>query len=446
MEIELSPTRHALKEELDLECVPLEASVSTHVPDEGPIGSLRSGCSESSNQQDQDLTLFDLRRDGCQILPSLLMASCGLMLTGFVFEDVKQWGTFESMPEYFVMIPMLLGLKGSLDMTLASRLSTAAHLGVFENAEDTQKLVSASLALLQVQAIVCGLLTSLLGGVLHSDFEIWNALVLISSTLLTSCIAAFVFGVFTSVVVIGSSRLHMDPDNVAMPIISSLADVCTLLLLASVASGAVFVTRIGYSFVCPVVIVVILLLWLPYMWHRTCEDSSCASVAISGWPPILAQLAISQVAGIILEDSVGKYAASALLTPYINGVGGALGCVYAGRLASSLHCGRRDREVAICLTLIVFDVVLQGGFLVIVDMFNLGGVHVDGLLALVYLTASVLQVALVVAFVAFGTRLLFSYGFDPDNYMVPLLTSLGDVLGTSFLLLSLQVGGNTAVQ
>lgn len=36
----------------------------------------------------------------------------------------KSWELYEELPEIIVLVPALLGLKGNLEMTLASRLST----------------------------------------------------------------------------------------------------------------------------------------------------------------------------------------------------------------------------------------------------------------------------------------------------------------------------------
>ena len=37
---------------------------------------------------------------------------------------LQHWKVFEKVPEIFILVPALLGLKGNLEMTLASRLST----------------------------------------------------------------------------------------------------------------------------------------------------------------------------------------------------------------------------------------------------------------------------------------------------------------------------------
>lgn len=39
----------------------------------------------------------------------------------------QHWGAFQYITEIFILVPALLGLKGNLEMTLASRLSTAVR-------------------------------------------------------------------------------------------------------------------------------------------------------------------------------------------------------------------------------------------------------------------------------------------------------------------------------
>ena len=50
--------------------------------------------------------------------------------------------------------------QGNLEMTLASRLSTMAHLGQMSDPEASRALFVANLAMTQVQAIVVGTLAS----------------------------------------------------------------------------------------------------------------------------------------------------------------------------------------------------------------------------------------------------------------------------------------------
>lgn len=51
------------------------------------------------------------------------------MGAGLVLDRVQHWEVFSKISEIFILVPALLGLKGNLEMTLASRLSTQANLG-----------------------------------------------------------------------------------------------------------------------------------------------------------------------------------------------------------------------------------------------------------------------------------------------------------------------------
>ena len=80
-----------------------------------------------------------------QVFPPYLCAGLGMVAAGLVLDTVQYWPVFLAMPELFILVPALIGLKGNLEMTLASRLSTAAWLGSL----DTSRGV-AELALTQV--------------------------------------------------------------------------------------------------------------------------------------------------------------------------------------------------------------------------------------------------------------------------------------------------------
>ena len=60
-----------------------------------------------------------------QSTPSLLCAVVGSVMTGVVFDQVQFWPAFTRIEELFILVPVLLNLKGCLEMNLASRLSTS---------------------------------------------------------------------------------------------------------------------------------------------------------------------------------------------------------------------------------------------------------------------------------------------------------------------------------
>ena len=59
-----------------------------------------------------------------EIFLPFIVAGYGMVGAGVVLDIVQHWPVFEQINELFILVPALLGLKGNLEMTLASRLST----------------------------------------------------------------------------------------------------------------------------------------------------------------------------------------------------------------------------------------------------------------------------------------------------------------------------------
>ena len=59
-----------------------------------------------------------------EVFLPFLVAGFGMVGAGVVLDIVQHWPVFEELDQLFILVPALLGLKGNLEMTLASRLST----------------------------------------------------------------------------------------------------------------------------------------------------------------------------------------------------------------------------------------------------------------------------------------------------------------------------------
>ena len=73
----------------------------------------------------QNETLMSLT---VEIFLPFIVAGYGMVGAGVVLDIVQHWTVFEQINELFILVPALLGLKGNLEMTLASRLSTQVML------------------------------------------------------------------------------------------------------------------------------------------------------------------------------------------------------------------------------------------------------------------------------------------------------------------------------
>ncbi|KAI4881799.1 hypothetical protein NFI96_018252 [Prochilodus magdalenae] len=176
-----------------------------------------------------------------QILVPFLLAGFGTVSAGMVLDIVQHWEAFKHITEIFILVPALLGLKGNLEMTLASRLSTAVNVGKMDSPIEKWNLIIGNLALKQVQATIVGFLAAvaavILGWIPEGKFQMNHAVLLCSSSVATAFIASLLQGIIMVGVIVGSKKTGINPDNVATPIAASFGDLITLTILAWISQG-----------------------------------------------------------------------------------------------------------------------------------------------------------------------------------------------------------------
>ena len=272
-----------------------------------------------------------------QVTLPYLVAGLGMVGAGLLLDKVQHWRVFLDLPELFIMVPALLGLKGNLEMTLASRLSTHANLGHLDTVKQTVAMALANLALLQVQGVVVGWLAACLAMSMAwmsspDKFALDKVLVLATSSVVTASLASATLGLVMVLVISASRKLNVNPDNVATPIAAALGDLVTLGLLSLVAS-----TLHASSSIVPLAILVIYLVLSPIFISRAKEHPDTRDILVNGWTPVLCAMVISSLGGRILSSAVANFPDIAVFQPVINGVAGNLVGIHASRISTELH-------------------------------------------------------------------------------------------------------------
>ncbi|XP_058424508.1 solute carrier family 41 member 2 [Diceros bicornis minor] len=396
-----------------------------------------------------------------QILVPFLLAGFGTVSAGMVLDIVQHWEVFKKVTEVFILVPALLGLKGNLEMTLASRLSTAVNIGKMDSPIEKWNLIIGNLALKQVQATVVGFLAAvaaiILGWIPEGKYYLDHSILLCSSSVATAFIASLLQGIIMVGVIVGSKKTGINPDNVATPIAASFGDLITLAILAWISQG-LYSCLETYYYISPLVGVFFLAL-TPIWIIVAAKHPATRTVLHSGWEPVITAMVISSIGGLILDTTVSdpNLVGIVVYTPVINGIGGNLVAIQASRISTYLHLhsipgelpdepkgcyhpfrtffgpGVNNKSAQVLLLLVIPGHLI---FLYTIHLMKSGHTSLTVIFIVVYLIAAVLQVFTLLWIADWMVHHFWRKGKDPDSFSIPYLTALGDLLGTALLALS----------
>ncbi|GAA5890368.1 hypothetical protein JCM6882_008810 [Rhodosporidiobolus microsporus] len=387
-----------------------------------------------------------------ETLPVLLFSLFGAVLTGELLEKLQTWRVFIRIEELFILVPILLNLKGNLEMNLAARFSTSANIGELDLRATRRSLVLGNLALLQVQALIVSLISGLLAFILglasrkgvHHGLQhplhnagtdetaalrggYFEALLVLCVSMLAASLSSGVLGSFMCSIVILCRRFRINPDNISTPLASALGDMVTLVILGLLSS--LFIIFMGT--IISTLVFLALLGAVAFNVVITFRNAYVQELLTIGWGPLFVAMAISSGSGMVLKTYITSYPGFGLVSTALNALTGGAGSIFVSRISTALHSGRREHYVVSALSL----AGLTGCVLAAFGAFAWGtGQSPGGVVwAGGWAGVVVLQTCIALFLAYQGTLLLWRWDYDPDVYALPLLTSFLDVSGQLLL-------------
>jgi mgtE-like transporter len=360
---------------------------------------------------------------------ALLLALVADTFAGILLN--RSIGVFNAIPGLLMILPALLDMRGNVYGAQISRLSSKLHLGEITGMKDPKvKLnIIASVALaFTVSYIMIGLTA----GVFYSTQDIIIPVFIILTIVLTNHF--FTSSLLTPVaayISVKSFEKNWNPDNIGVPLISAIGD---------------------FSVVFFMVFSALLVLWLPphfrfallgiwviytiYVFIKTLKNKEGRRIYRESFAVLILVGLFELVTGTLWEDN--KIALLLLLLPPFQETLGNIGSVLSSRLSSHIYLGYieptiipRGRHFAsnvastFILTLLMAVIVSALGFVYTREFSVVIMVFAAGMLAAI----------LLILISYYLTYLAIKLKMDPDNAVIPIITTLADIIGSGSLII-----------
>lgn len=385
----------------------------------------------------------EMAKDVKESALALSFSTFGILLTAItlgVFTDA-----LKDFPALFILIPPAIAMRGHIFSSLGSRLGTYLHTGELSvgetNRTATENIYGSftlSLSMSLYLGVVVWFVAHQLGisGEGHISFL---SVVLISY--LAGFLSAIIMTAVTFTIAHASYRRGWNPDNITAPLITLAGDVITLPLLFL---SFHLITGMDISLQVLILLLFIAATVLSFYPIRH-GMHHFRRIVVESLPVFMLCGLLSTFSGTVLgsnSEGLLSYAALILILPAFLEDGGAIGGILAARFSSALHTGEippkttPQKVLPLFFTmhvigLIMFPLIGIFGFL-IATFFSVSASIYE--MIVISLVAGELLI-FIVNFLAFYLSMFsFRMGINPDNVVIPVLTSTMDFVGTLCLL------------
>ncbi len=372
----------------------------------------------------------------------------GGLIAGFMI--AIQLGVFQLTPWAIALYPAILSVKGVISGLLTGRLSTALHLGTvyprfFNNTKTFHKLIQAMVVLTLATSITISLIAmgfgSLFWGITFADF----------GDVLTVVVATLSLGLLVTLITVEvafiSFKRGLDPDTIVYPASSTVADIVITFCYIAVLN-LYFLGALGrYAIVIFGLINVFLVLIIVPLNVR---ESEFLKILKESLGTMIFVAFLVNISGTFLKgvNDIAKarptiYTVYPAMMDMMGDVGLVVGSSATTKLAlgallpsfSSIKNHARNIFSAWTASILVF--VLLG--VLALGINGIFSFEVAYRLMLILLISNVIAFTVIVLLSYAIAILTFERGLDPDNFVLPIGSSLADLLTTAALFAALLI-------
>ncbi|NPA74819.1 MAG: divalent cation transporter [Euryarchaeota archaeon] len=338
---------------------------------------------------------------------------------------------FNAVPGLLMILPALLDMRGNVYGAQISRLSSKLHLGEISGMKDKKvkiNIISSVALAFTVSYIMIGLTA----GVFYFSRDVVVPVFIILTIVLTNHF--FTSSILTPVaayISVKSYEKNWNPDNIGVPLISAIGDFMVVFFMVFSAMLVLWLPhylRFG-----------LLGIWVAYtiyVFTKTLRNKEGKKIYKESFVVLILVGLFELVTGTLWEDN--KIALILLLLPPFQETLGNIGSVLSARLSSHIYLGyiepgfiprgkqfMRDVASTFVLTFIMSSIVAGLGFVYTHSFVVVGMVFAAGVLA----------ATLLILISYYLTYLSIKLKMDPDNTVIPIITTLADIVGSGTVIM-----------
>jgi mgtE-like transporter len=373
----------------------------------------------------------------------------GGIFAGFMV--ASQLNVFQLSPWAIAVYPAILTARGVISGLFSGRLSTALHIGtilpkLFGNTRSFYMLFSSLMVITLETSVAMSLVSIIFGslfwGIAFADFS--DILIVISATM----VLGLTNSLLTIEIAFISFKKGLDPDVVVYPIMSTVADVIITLCYVFTLN-LFFLSGFAGRYIAiflEVLLITLALDVLPRCIHdqgfvRTIKESLLTLVFVAFIVNVTGTILRSISVNPKVKDRKEIYTVYPALIDTVGDVGSVVGSTATTKLALGLlkpsfhairnHAARISATWAASIIMFTVYSILS---LLTQGMFTLHAFL--GFTALL-LTANIIAVSAIILTSYAVAILTFKKGLDPDNFVIPIESSLADGITSIALLVAL---------
>lgn len=136
-------------------------------------------------------------------------------------------------PGMLAVIPALISLRGNISGSFASRLGSLAHLGVFDPKHPFSSSKEGIKAAIVLSVSFSAFAALLAAGLTYLSGTVPSVAGVLTVTVLTSIVSSSILSSIAVLSVAFAFRHRIDPDNVVVPLLSTVGDLLSIVIMSA---------------------------------------------------------------------------------------------------------------------------------------------------------------------------------------------------------------------